>query len=163
VDREKQRILASSGLSSSAVLLEKYQMPALRNRARKAVAQDEQERKEREALSVDELSPEEAILLEQENQHMWATLNDEEHAFKTVATSIHEIERLNSLLSGHLHEQFTVAQTIDDNIGHANDSIKLGNDSIRSAMSNRSVTRFWIIFTILVLTVSLIFLDWYND
>ncbi len=43
------------------------------------------------------------------------------------------------------------------------DNIKLGNEEIQEAMKKNSALRLWILFVVIVLSFTLLFLDWYND
>ena len=45
----------------------------------------------------------------------------------------------------------------------ASENIKDGNEEIRKAIQNRASIRVYILFFLLVMAFTLLFLDWYNE
>lgn len=52
---------------------------------------------------------------------------------------------------------------IASNAVGASENIKDGNEEIRKAIQNRASIRVYILFFLLVMAFTLLFLDWYNE
>ena len=80
------------------------------------------------------------------------------------------------MFTEHVLTQETTIDTVHATTMHATEDLKVGNDLLkqvraRAAYSNATVTqamkrkadlRVWVLFALLVLTFTLLFLDWYN-
>ncbi|CAL8080404.1 unnamed protein product [Calicophoron daubneyi] len=107
------------------------------------------------------LTDAEVEAFEQENRVMYDHLSGQREEVTQVARAISEIGRLNQTLSMHLTEQLETVQQIGDSFVGCTEQVSQGNEQLRSALSNTASKQFWILFTLIVLTFSLHFLDWY--
>ncbi|CAH8539423.1 unnamed protein product [Dicrocoelium dendriticum] len=98
---------------------------------------------------------------ERENQMLYQHLSDQRDELHLVARAVSEIGRLNQTLSTHLAEQLETAESIGSHFSTATEHIRQGNEFLQSALSSKATVQFWILFTMIVLTFSLHFLDWY--
>ena len=52
---------------------------------------------------------------------------------------------------------------IGENLTGTTENLQMANEQIREAIKNNAGFRVWILFFLVVMTFSLLFLDWYND
>lgn len=73
-----------------------------------------------------------------------------------------EIAQLQSELLTSILGQKDLIQNVDTAAVSSNDDLAAAIIHIRDAIRNTAQMRRWIIFFLLVMTFSLLFLDWYN-
>ncbi|KER24778.1 hypothetical protein T265_07663 [Opisthorchis viverrini] len=133
--------------------------PPADNQARHRPSQIDED--ERSNIEETNLSEAELQAFERENRSIYEHLSEQRDELNLVARAISEISRLNQTLSTHLSEQLEVTQQIGENFTMSTEHIRQGNEFLRNALSNKASAQFWILFTMIVLTFSLHFLDWY--
>lgn len=115
-----------------------------------------------EEEAVNNLSPEELQIFEEENEHLHAQLT-------SFLTEMHQIER-NVTEVAQLQEQFTekiVEQERDIErvygvVVGTTENIKDANEQLRQAIQRNAGLRVYVLFFLLVMSFSLLFLDWYK-
>ncbi|XP_052772741.1 syntaxin-18-like [Mya arenaria] len=112
--------------------------------------------------SDDEISPEEAQMFEQENKAMYAEMNSLSEELSKIQGKVVEIASLQEIFTDKVLTQEEDIVRIADTAVFTTENIKDGNEEIREAMRKNAGFRVWILFFLLVLTFSLLFLDWYS-
>lgn len=79
-----------------------------------------------------------------------------------IEKQIHEIGKMNQTLADNVLEQHSLIDHLEMTSANSNLNIEFGNEQIKRAMQNQSNMRFWVIFILLVLALSLLFIDWYS-
>merc|ERR1712179_284965 len=103
--------------------------------------------------SEEEMSPEEAAMMEMENERLVDQLNSLNNA----------VEQLQSIFTEKVLEQAEDIERVHVDTVASTENINMGNQEIRKAIQNKASYRVYILFIILVFSFSLLFLDWYND
>ncbi|QQP49360.1 Syntaxin-18 [Caligus rogercresseyi] len=103
----------------------------------------------------DELSPEELQLFQRENASMFEEL-------QRTQNEVVKIAELQELFSEKILQQKDDIELVSQNALAASENIKDGNEELRKAIQNKASIRVYILFSLLVLSFSLLFLDWYN-
>lgn len=109
------------------------------------------------------LSPEEIQMFEQENLFLLEELRNTTDDVKKVEGQVIEIARLQEIFSEKILQQEGDINRIGENLMGTTDNLQMANEQIREAIKNNAGFRVWILFFLVVLTFSLLFLDWYND
>ncbi|CAH8565495.1 unnamed protein product [Heterobilharzia americana] len=110
---------------------------------------------------VENLNENELRTLEVENRMLYEQFTQEKDELHLVAKNISEIGRLNQTLSEHLAEQLETTEKISDSSVTATEYIRQGNELLREAINSKANIQFWILFILIILTLSLHFLDWF--
>lgn len=82
---------------------------------------------------------------------------------KNIESKAVRIAELQELFTEKILEQDQDIQRIDSIAANTTENIADANTEIRSAIQNNAGLRVYILFFILVLSFTLLFLDWYND
>ena len=133
-------------------------------------AQDKPEQQINWALEDDEdednnevLSPEEIQLFEKENEKMYEDLMSLKDDVQQIETKVVKIAELQQIFTEKVLQQKDDIETIASNTVRASENINDGNEEIRKAIQNRASIRVYILFFLLVMAFTLLFLDWYNE
>lgn len=160
--------------------LEIQKLSRLEIKARKStppdvlLEQDAQEKPEQQqinwALEDDEdsdsnqaLSPEEMQLFERENEKMLEDLMSLKDDVQQIESKVVKIAELQQIFTEKVLQQKDDIELISSNAVGASENIKDGNEEIRKAIQNRASIRVYILFFLLVMAFTLLFLDWYNE
>lgn len=108
------------------------------------------------------LSPEEIAQFEQENVQLYRDMNNIVEDVRRIEGSVVEITRLQEIFTEKVMEQEKDIDRIYDAVVGTTENVKEGNEQIREAMKNNAGFRVWILFFLVVMSLSLLFLDWYN-
>ena len=114
-------------------------------------------------LPSDELSPEDIQMLEEENDQMFNELNSMTEEVRRVESKVVKIAHLQEIFTEKVLEQDRDIDRIGDTVVGTTENIKEANEQLRSAIKKNAGTRVWVMFFLLVISFSLLFLDWYND
>jgi len=160
--------------------LEIQKLSRLEIKARKStpsdplLEQDAQEKPEQQqinwALEDDEdsdsnqaLSPEEMQLFERENEKMLEDLMSLKDDVQQIESKVVKIAELQQIFTEKVLQQKDDIELISSNAVGASENIKDGNEEIREAIQNRASIRVYILFFLLVMAFTLLFLDWYDE
>ncbi|WAR22410.1 STX18-like protein [Mya arenaria] len=99
---------------------------------------------------------------EQENKAMYAEMNSLSEELSKIQGKVVEIASLQEIFTDKVLTQEEDIVRIADTAVFTTENIKDGNEEIREAMRKNAGFRVWILFFLLVLTFSLLFLDWYS-
>lgn len=108
------------------------------------------------------ISYEEFQMFEQENKKLYEELNALSDEVKSIEGRVIEISQLQKVFTEKVLEQDQEMERISYTLGGATENVKDGNEQLRQAMKNNAGFRISILFFLLVMSFSLLFLDWYN-
>jgi len=109
------------------------------------------------------LSPEEMQLFEMENEKMLEDLMSLKDDVQQIESKVVKIAELQQIFTEKVLQQKDDIELISSNAVGASENIKDGNEEIRKAIQNRASIRVYILFFLLVMAFTLLFLDWYNE
>lgn len=122
---------------------------------------DDQDALESEFRSV-RITPEDVQILEEENTRLYDELNSMAEHVKQIEGRVVEISELQKQFNEKVIEQEDDVQRIAQTMLSATENVKDANEQLRQAMQNHAGIRVAILFALIVLSCSLLFLDWYN-
>lgn len=110
-----------------------------------------------------ELSTEEMQMFESENDLLYNELNSLSDEVKQIESKVVHIAELQELFTEKVLEQDRDIERIATAVVTSTDNMKDANEQIKQAIQRNAGLRVWILFFLLVMSFSLLFLDWYND
>lgn len=114
--------------------------------------------------SIDnQLSVEEMQMFESENELLYNELNSLSDEVKQIESKVVHIAELQELFTEKVLQQDRDIERIATAVVTTTDNMKDANEQIRKAIQRNAGLRVWILFFLLVMSFSLLFLDWYND
>ncbi|XP_046400320.1 syntaxin-18 [Ischnura elegans] len=114
-------------------------------------------------IEDDHLSQEEMQMYELENAHLLNELNSMTEEVKQVETKVVQIAELQEIFTEKVLQQEVEIDRISNTVVGTSENVKDANEQIRKAIQGNADLRAWILFFLLVMSFSLLFLDWYND
>ncbi|XP_044762029.1 syntaxin-18 [Coccinella septempunctata] len=111
----------------------------------------------------EELSSEEMQMFQAENDTLYNELNSMSDEVKQMESKIVHIAELQELFSEKVLQQEGDIDRIANVVVGSTEQIKDANEQIRQAIQRKAGLRAWVLFFLLVMSFSLLFLDWYND
>ncbi|CAH2015798.1 unnamed protein product [Acanthoscelides obtectus] len=111
----------------------------------------------------DQLSAEEMQMFESENELLYNELNSISDEVKQMESKVVHIAELQELLTEKVLQQEQDIDRIATTVVGSTENMREANDQIRQAIQNNASLRVWVLFFLLVMSFSLLFLDWYND
>nr|CAI5840782.1 unnamed protein product [Callosobruchus analis] len=111
----------------------------------------------------DQLSAEEMQMFESENELLYNELNSISDEVKQMESKVVHIAELQELLTENVLQQEKDIDRIATTVVGSTENMRDANDQIRQAIQNNASLRVWVLFFLLVMSFSLLFLDWYND
>jgi len=118
---------------------------------------------EDEADEPDELSPEEMQLFERENEKMYVDLMSLKDDIQQIETKVVKIAELQEIFTEKVLQQKDDINNIATNAISATENVNEGNEEIRKAIQKSGTIRVYVLFFLLVMSFTLLFLDWYNE
>lgn len=111
----------------------------------------------------DDLSIEEMQMFESENEMLYNELNATSEEVKQMESKVVHIAELQELFTEKVLQQEQEIDRIANTVVGSTTNIKDANEQIRQAIQRNAGLRVWVLFFLLVISFSLLFLDWYND
>jgi syntaxin 18 len=111
----------------------------------------------------EQLSVEEMQMFESENEMLFNELNSTSEEVKQMESKVVHIAELQELFTEKVLQQEQDIERISNNVVGATTNMKDANEQIRQAIQRNAGLRVWVLFFLLVMSFSLLFLDWYND
>lgn len=111
----------------------------------------------------EEFSTEEIQMFELENEGLYKELNSLADEIKQMESKVVHISELQQTFTEQVFQQEKDIERIATTVATATDDVKDANDQIRQAIKRNAGLRVWVLFFLLVMSFSLLFLDWYND
>ncbi|KAI3859738.1 hypothetical protein MKW92_006583 [Papaver armeniacum] len=119
-----------------------------------------------EVREPDEFPPEprrvQQQLLDDETQALQVELSNLLDAVQETETKMVEMSALNHLMSTHVLQQAQQIEFLYEQAVEATNNVEMGNKELTQAIDRNSSSRTFIVFFIVVLTFSVLFLDWYD-
>lgn len=112
---------------------------------------------------VSDLSAEEMQMFETENDMLYNELNSLSREVKEMESKVVHIAELQDQFTHNVLEQEKNIDRIANIVQATTDDMRDANEQIRQAIQRNAGLRVWVLFFLLVMSFSLIFLDWYND
>lgn len=110
----------------------------------------------------DELSPEDIQLFESENEQLFNELNNITEEVKQIESKVVHIAELQEIFTDKVLDQDKDLDRLMTTVVGSTENVKEANEQIRQAIQRNAGLRVWILFFLLVMSFSLLFLDWYN-
>ncbi|EPS69472.1 hypothetical protein M569_05295 [Genlisea aurea] len=101
-------------------------------------------------------------LIDDETRALQVELAGMLDAVGVTETKMIEMSALNHLLSTHVLQQAQQIEHLYEQAVEATKNVELGNKELSEAIGRNSSSRTFLLLFLLVLTLSLLFLDWYN-
>jgi syntaxin 18 len=111
----------------------------------------------------EEIPPEELQILEEENRILLNELNSLANEVDQIQSSVVQIAQLQEIFTEKVLLQDKEIESLANVVVKTTENIKGGNEQIRQAIQKNADFRVWVLFFILVMSFSLLFLDWYNE
>lgn len=110
-----------------------------------------------------QLSAEEMQLFEMENEQLFNELNALSDEVKQIESKVVHISELQEMFTEKVLQQEKDIDRIANTVSVSTDNMRDANEQIRQAIQRNAGLRVWILFFLLIMSFSLLFLDWYND
>ncbi|KAL8130550.1 hypothetical protein V2J09_019705 [Rumex salicifolius] len=101
-------------------------------------------------------------LLDDETRSLQAELTSLLEGAQETETKMIEMSALNHLMSTHVLQQAQQIEALYDQAVEATQNVELGNKELSQAVQRNSSSRTFLILFLVVLTFSILFLDWYS-
>lgn len=120
------------------------------------------ENEEETQISAPQPTGTELRQLQRENDQLYHDVAKRSEEIHAISTQVVEIAQLQNELFDNIFAQSDLIQEIDASAVSSNDDLAAAIIHIRDAIRNTAQMRRWVIFFLLVMIFSLLFLDWYN-
>lgn len=110
-----------------------------------------------------ELTAEDMQMFEGENEMLFNELNSLSDEVKQMGGKVVHIAELQELFTEKVLQQDQDIDRIAMTVVGSSEHMKDANEQIRQAIQRNAGLRVWVLFFLLVMSFSLLFLDWYND
>lgn len=102
-------------------------------------------------------------LFERENEKMYEDLMSLKDDIQQIESKVVKIAELQEIFTEKVLQQKDDIDLIAANAVATTENVKDGNEEIRKAIRRNASIRVYILFFLLVMSFTLLFLDWYND
>ncbi len=116
-----------------------------------------------EETDEDGMTQEEMQMFERENELMYSDLLNRQNDIQQIESKVVKIAELQEIFTEKVLEQKDQINLISDNAVASTENVKDGNEELRKAMLRRGTMRAALLFFLLVMSFTLLFLDWYNE
>lgn len=110
----------------------------------------------------EEISPEDVQVFEAENEQLYNELNTLTEEVKQIESKVVHIAELQEIFTEKVLDQDKDLDRLMTTVVGSTENVKEANEQIRQAIQRNAGLRVWILFFLLVMSFSLLFLDWYN-
>ncbi|KAH8341179.1 hypothetical protein KR074_008966 [Drosophila pseudoananassae] len=131
--------------------------------AKVALDEDIQKTAQQEADDGDPLSADDIQLFEEENVHIYNFLQGVSEEVDQIEKNVVDIAQLQDIFTEKLALQQHSIERIESAVIGSTENVKDANEQIRQATQRNAGLRVWSLFFLLVMSFSLLFLDWYYD
>ncbi|XP_065207833.1 syntaxin-18-like isoform X1 [Planococcus citri] len=112
---------------------------------------------------IEELTEEELQMFEVENEDLINELNSLKGEVKAIEKKVTHIAGLQGTFTEMVMNQDLDIQRIDTTLVGATENVQDANLELRKAVQNNASFRVYLLFFIMMLSFTLLFLNWYND
>ncbi|XP_049871504.1 syntaxin-18 [Pectinophora gossypiella] len=110
-----------------------------------------------------QLSAEELQMFESENLQLFNELNSMTEEVRQIESKVLHIAELQEIFTEKVLQQEQDIDRISTTVVGATENVKDANEQIKQAIQRNAGLRVYILFFLLVMSFTLLFLDWYND
>lgn len=110
----------------------------------------------------EELPTEDVQMFESENEQLYNELNTMTEEVKQIESKVVHIAELQEIFTEKVLDQDKDLDRLMTTVVGSTENVKEANEQIRQAIQRNAGLRVWILFFLLVISFSLLFLDWYN-
>lgn len=110
----------------------------------------------------EELSAEDVQMFESENEQLYNELNTLTEEVKQIESKVVHIAELQEIFADKVLSQDRDLDKLMTNVVGSTENVKDANEQIRQAIQRNAGLRVFILFFLVVMSFSLLFLDWYN-
>ncbi|KAM0728232.1 Syntaxin-18 [Formica fusca] len=110
----------------------------------------------------EEPSAEDIQMFESENEQLYNELNNVTEEIKQIESKVVHIAELQEIFTEKVLDQDKDLDRLMTTVVGSTENVKEANEQIRQAIQRNAGLRVWILFFLLVMSFSLLFLDWYN-
>lgn len=110
----------------------------------------------------EELSAEDIQMFESENDQLYNELNSMTEEVKQIESKVVHIAELQEIFTEKVLDQDKDLDRLMTTVVGSTENVKEANEQIRQAIQRNATVRVWILFFLLVMSFTLLFLDWYN-
>lgn len=130
----------------------------------KVISQDEELANSSTFLEdEEELSPEDIQIFESENVQLYNELKGLSEEVEQIEKNVVDIAHLQEIFTEKISLQKTDIDRIANTVVGATENVKDANEQIKQAIQRNAGLRVWVLFFLIVMSLTLLFLDWYND
>lgn len=109
------------------------------------------------------LSAEDIQMFEKENKQMFNEFKGLSEEVQQIEKHVYDIAKLQELFTEKVALQKGDIDRISNTVVGATENVKEANEQIKQAIQRNAGLRVYVLFFLLVMSFSLLFLDWYND
>lgn len=135
----------------------------LSNQSSNLPMDDEELNQSQSFITEEEMNPEDLQLLEQENKQLFNDLQGLSEEVEQIEKNVVGIAKLQDIFTEKVTLQKTDIDRIANSVVGATENVKDANEQIKQAIQRNAGLRVYVLLFLLVLSFSLLFLDWYND
>ncbi|KAL0119610.1 hypothetical protein PUN28_007804 [Cardiocondyla obscurior] len=110
----------------------------------------------------EELSAEDVQMFEAENEQLYNELTSMTEEVKQIESKVVHIAELQEIFTEKVLDQDKDLDRLMTTVVGSTENVKEANEQIRQAIQRNAGLRVYILFFLLVISFSLLFLDWYN-
>jgi syntaxin 18 len=114
-------------------------------------------------IIANDLSEQDLMELEKENEFLYDNLAIQNEEIRKIESEVIEVSKLTQIFTENIVSQLKIAENVQKLAVETNSNLTSGNQNITEAMKKNAALRLWVLFIIVVLSFTLLFLDWYND
>ncbi|XP_001849452.2 syntaxin-18 [Culex quinquefasciatus] len=130
----------------------------------KVISQDEELANSSSFLEdEEELSPEDIQIFESENVQLYNELKGLSEEVEQIEKNVVDIAHLQEIFTEKISLQKTDIDRIANIVVGTTENVKDANEQIKQAIQRNAGLRVWVLFFLIVMSLTLLFLDWYND
>lgn len=120
------------------------------------------ERRDHGEITAEPMKLQQQQLLDDETRALQVELSSLLDAARDTETKMVEMSALNHLMSTHVLQQAQQIEYLYDQAVEATKNVEMGNKELTQAIQRNSSSRVFIVLCFVVITFTLLFLDWYN-
>jgi syntaxin 18 len=102
-------------------------------------------------------------MLEIENKQLMTVFKGLTEEVQQIERHVYDIAKLQEIFDEKIAEQKNDIDRIANTVVGSTENVREANEQIREATQRNAGLRVYILFFLIVMSFSLLFLDWYND
>ncbi|XP_058129935.1 syntaxin-18 [Anopheles ziemanni] len=111
----------------------------------------------------DDLSPEDIQMFESENVQLYNELKGLSEEVDQIQRNVADIAQLQDVFSEKISIQSPDIDRIASTVVGSTENVRDANEQIKQAIQRNAGLRVWVLFFLIVMSFTLLFLDWYNE